>query len=185
MGLLDGMPRSAEDYRAGAESAADIMNRYFDRHPETPKVASLRKRLMAGETPAMIAGINGEEIDAILAMGGKFLKAGQMDQAKDWLAFAALLDPYEPRGLYMLGMVFQIEGDLQVAARLYINFIAFDATNPEGFLRLGECLLANGETEAARGCFDMADTLCEKGHGSANARDHAKRMLAAMPAQAK
>lgn len=183
MGLLDGMPTSLDDHKRGALATAGLFARFFQRHSDAPEFEAACRSMMEGLTPATMAGIDRQEIDALLALGGKYLQAGQLDQAKEWLGMAATLDPFEERASYMLGVACQMRGEYRDAARMYVKFLALDATNPQGYLRLGECLLANGEQDKARACFELADDLCGKGHGSAGARDHARHMLAAMPPQ--
>ena len=186
MGLLDGMPTSLADVQRSSMATAGLLARLFERHPDLPpRFEAACKAMVEGQTPAMVIGLDRKEIDALLALGGKYLQVGQIEQSKEWLSLVCTLDPLEQRALYLLGVACQTSGEYGLAAQMYIRFLALDATNPEGYLRLGECFLANAEPDQARGCFEMAGHLCGKGHGTDKAREHAERMLAALPAQSK
>ena len=77
-----------------------------------------------------------------------------------------------------------MQGDYSVAAKMFVQFLALDATNPEGFLRLGECFYAAKELKDAKGCFEIALGECERGKGTPATLAHAKKMLAMVDGEA-
>ena len=178
MGLLDSMPATAEAYKAQFDAATDQMTAYFDRHPGTPAEQAIRAQLQSGLTAGTVLGLTKAHRDVILKQGLTALQVRDVATAREWLMFALTLDPLEERAMYGLGVIAQGEGDLTSAARYFVHFLALDATNPQGFLRLGECFLANDEIEEAQAAFQAAVDLGEAGHGGASALAHARRMLA-------
>ena len=88
-----------------------------------------------------------------------------------------LLDPLDSRVLYVLGSTYQAENNLPAAARFYLQFLAFDATNADGYLRLGECFLAAKEFEEADQTFKIALSTGTKNGASEKTIAHARHMI--------
>lgn len=130
-----------------------------------------------GSTLGDVLGITKEQKGALLDLGCRLLQLGETDKAMDVLLRLSQLDPYEERAYYALGVGAQSQGRLQPAAQMYLQFLALDATNPMGYLRLGECLLSAKEFTEARESFEAAKDLAEKGHGLPEHIGEARRML--------
>ncbi|MNL48429.1 hypothetical protein D3C87_1712880 [compost metagenome] len=75
-----------------------------------------------------------------------------------------------------------MDADLERAAYFYLNFLALDATNPEGYLRLGECLMSAGELEEARASIQTALEFAREGKGRPGNAAQAENLLAIMGA---
>ena len=84
---------------------------------------------------------------------------------------------------HALAATFQAQDAWPTAGKLYVHFLALDATNPDGYLRLGECFLAAREIEEARTCFENARRLAADGHGRPGVLAHAICMLDAARSQ--
>src|SRR5690606_40771579 len=88
--------------------------------------------------------------EALLQLGCRFMLSNDLEQASNIFLTLALLDPLEERAQYGLGVVEQTRGDLPKAAQFFLQFILLNATDPKGYLRLGECLRGANEKEEAK-----------------------------------
>lgn len=181
MSILDGFPTSAADARHIAAAAGIVFEEMFDERSASPRAQSVTALLREGLSLADIFSITKDERAAVLLLACRKLQAGDVAGAKPLLTQLVQLEPTDPRALYALALAYQAGGDPVLAGKLYLYAIAFDATNPDGYLRLGECLLANREVEAARGCFEGAKVLASGGHGTPAQAAHADRMIATLP----
>jgi Flp pilus assembly protein TadD len=125
-----------------------------------------------------VLGVSKEQKTALLDLGCRLLQLGQTDKAVDVLMRLNQLDPLEERAMYALGVACQTRGELQKAAQMYLQFLALDATNPMGYLRLGECLLAAKEYAEAHAAFLSASEFAQQGKGQPGNLQEALRMLA-------
>lgn len=183
MGILDGLPKNAAETREALRWADAVFKRQTARRPFTRAQKRIFDLLNEGLTLATIAGVTRDELDALLAMGGSQLQAGDYEAAQSTLTGLLALDPKEERAHYLLGVCCQAQGAHELAGRCYLKFLAFDATNPQGYLRLGECFIANGEIEGARGCFEQAKLMAARASAPNPAvAAHADAMLARLPA---
>ena len=178
MSILDGLPRSAAEAQKILELTGPMVQRVFNSMDLTPKQRSMLDLLNKGFSLADIYGLTQDERDAMFAKGCQLVQAGDIEKARDWLIFLHQLDPLDARIIYVIAVTYQTQGNFSLAAKLYIFFIARDATNPEGYLRLGECLLSARDYGTAADCFQFARTQCERGKGDAVAAEHATKMLA-------
>jgi tetratricopeptide (TPR) repeat protein len=177
MSILDGMPRSAEEVNTAVEMAVKMTDRYLGSMELTSQSQEVVELLKQGLSLADIYAISKEERDALLQRGYQYIRAGQLDKARAWLLGLYQLETLDPRVIYALGATLQLQGDVASAAKLYVCSIALDAENPEGYLRLGECLLSAREYRSAFECFQLAKKLCDAGQGNAKAAAHAGKML--------
>jgi tetratricopeptide (TPR) repeat protein len=173
--FLDGLPRSAEEARKMLELTRPMVERFFASIDLTPRQQSILDLLNKGVPLADIYGLTQDERDAMFAKGCELVQAGEIEKGRDWLMFVYQLDPFDARVIYVIAVTYQTEGNFTVAAKLYICFLAHDATNPEGYLRLGECLLAARDYGTAADCFKFARTQCERGKGDAAAAEYAEK----------
>jgi tetratricopeptide (TPR) repeat protein len=124
-----------------------------------------------------VIGIKKEHRDALLARAHGLVVAGEIDKARDVLIMLYQFEPLDERSSYALAATYQLQGDFATAGKLYVIFIALDATNPEGHLRLAECFLGAGEFKNAIDTFDMARELA-KDAGDAASVEYADKMIA-------
>ena len=176
MSILDGMPSTQEELKAAMEFAVPIVNHAVDQMQLTERQQSVLDLMNEGLSLADILGITKEHRDALLAQGCRFLQVGEIQKARDTLVNLYQLEPHDERVIYALGTSFQLEGDFERAGKLYVQFLALDATNPDGFLRLGECFLGAKEYDNAEHSFDQARALAQKA-GNARSLAQAKSML--------
>lgn len=114
-----------------------------------------------GQAPGEVLGFTRDQKEALLDLGCRLTQLERLDDAAAVLLRLVQLDPLEERALYALGVVCQLRAEPAKAVRLYLQFLALDATNPLGYLRLGECLLAAGEYPQARDAFLTAQAMAE------------------------
>jgi tetratricopeptide (TPR) repeat protein len=77
-----------------------------------------------------------------------------------------------------MGVIAQQKGDHVAALDHLTSFLALDATNADGYLRLGETLAALGRRRDAREAFEIALAEARKGNGDAPAVTEAQQKLA-------
>lgn len=142
------------------------------------------KGFMAGQTAAQTMGLTRADLDALYAAAYASLTSGNMKVAEDLLTYLCLLDPLEARYRYCLGVIAQQCASPAQALEHFINFLALDATNADGYLRLGECYLALGNKTQAREAFEIAEAEAAKGNGDSTALDEARRNLSLLGMEA-
>jgi len=177
MSVLDSLPCSENQRNEMLKIAAPMVAAFLSNMDLTPHQRSVFDLMAEGLSLADILRISKEHRDALLQAGCRLLRAGELDSARATLTILLQLEPLDSRAIYALAAVMQTQGDYGAAAKLYISFLALDATNPEGYLRLGECLLANNEYGEATESFRIANRLCEGGHGSPACAEQARRMV--------
>ena len=183
MAILDGLPRDGAEMRQALGMADALVRRLVQQKRLTPGQKRLMDLLNEGVSMAAIAGITRAELDGLLAAGGRQLQAGDHEAAQGTLSGLLSLDPTNEKAAYLLGVSCQAQGAYELAGQFYIQFLAFDATNPQGYLRLGECFAANGEPEGARGCFEAAKLMgADDGKADPAVKAHADAMLFRLPA---
>jgi tetratricopeptide (TPR) repeat protein len=180
MSILDGLPKSAEEMRAAFTGGAEALRALAASDELSPKMRSILDELNDGQSMADIMGITKEERDAMLLQGFRLLQGGNAAAAQDLLTTLHNLEPLDERVIYALGAAFQAQEDYAQAGRLYLLFLSLDATNPEGYLRLAECFMGNGETEQAAACFEVAKIEAGRRAPRPDLAAYADRMLAAI-----
>lgn len=180
MGLLNDLQMSPEETKRQNEGFATFLRGFLAENAVSPEFKAACEGVLAGDTVGTVLGLETPHRDAIVAQGYKYLQLQRLDEAKDWLSLALAAEPLDERALYGLGVIAQMQGDLKRAVRALLQFQALDATNPDGLLRLGECLYANRELEEAGNCFTGVLRLVEAGYGAPRHRAYAERMLAVL-----
>ena len=175
MSILDGQFSNKEEME-GAMAFAQTM--LADAMPNLdPGMRGLIEATQDGASLGDVLGITKDQKQALLDYGCGLIQSGEMEKAADVLLQLSALDPLEERAKYALGVICQLRGELHKAAQLYLQFLALDATNPLGYLRLGECLMSAREYAEARSAFEMAQGLAADGHGQPGNREEAEKML--------
>ncbi|MBC8130164.1 MAG: hypothetical protein H7Y08_07555 [Rhizobiaceae bacterium] len=131
-----------------------------------------------GTTLGDALGITKAQKQALLDTGCRLIQVGELEKATDILLRLNQLDPLDERSLYALGTICQLRGELEKAAALYIQFLAQDATNPLGYLRLGECLMAAREYDDAYGALHAARVFAAEGKGQPGTLEEVERLMA-------
>lgn len=123
------------------------------------------QRMLDGETGAQAMGMTRDDLEVLYTLGFTLLSQGDVQKAHDVFFKLVTIDPLEAKNHYCMGIVKQMQGDFAVAAEQFIYFLAMDATNPEGYLRYGECQLALGERDKALEAFELAVAEAKAGNG--------------------
>lgn len=138
------------------------------------------RAVLDGQTIAQVKGLSRTDLEVLYAYGFSFLTRGDTKRAEDVFLHLCFIDPLEAKNHYCLGVVRQMKQQWDTAIDDFARFCALDATNPEGYLRIGECLTAKGDRAQARQVFDVALREARKGNGPKNAVEQAERALAGL-----
>jgi tetratricopeptide (TPR) repeat protein len=183
MSILDGLPSTEAELKGAMEFAAPIVEKMLGGMDLNPRQRSVLELLKEGLSLADILQISKPERDAMFVKACRQIQAGDIAKARDALMTLYQLEPLDARVLYALAVTYQTDGKYDVAGKLYIQFLALDATNAEGYLRLGECFMAAREYDNARESLEIAKSECERGNGNSTAAELATRMLALLAKQ--
>jgi tetratricopeptide (TPR) repeat protein len=175
MSILDGIPTEADLMRA-TERVAPLLDKLMVDAKLSERDASILELMKEGLSLGDIVGITKDQRGALLVQAGRFIQVGDIGKARDVLFKLYQFEPLDERTIYALATTYQLEGNFALAAKLYVFFLALDATNPEGHLRLGECFLAAKEYENAEDSFIIARELAKDAADKACV-DYATKML--------
>lgn len=143
-----------------------------------PKTRRILELTADGTSVGDALGITRDQKQALLDLGCRLIQVGELEKATDVLLRLNQYDPLMEPALYALGVICQMRGELQKAAFMYTQFLALDATNPMGYLRVGECLIAAGEFSEARATLEMAKLFAAEGKGQPGNLAEAETLLA-------
>ena len=115
------------------------------------------KGLEEGRTLAQITGLTRDDLDVLYAHGFSLLNKGSYDKAVTIFGNLTMIDPLEGKNHYCLGVALQMMGKHEVARDTFLSFLMLEATNPDGYLRLGESMMALGDRDMAIGAFELAE----------------------------
>lgn len=176
MSILD---QAISDMKAAQDSAGFAERVIGHMLPELDAdVRALIEASRGGLASGDIVGVTRDQKEALLDLGCRLAQLERLDDAAAVLLRLVQLDPLEERALYALGVVCQLRGEPEKAVRLHLQFLALDATNPLGYLRLGECLLAAGDHPQAHDAFLAAKAMAEGDPAHAGALAEARARLA-------
>jgi tetratricopeptide (TPR) repeat protein len=173
--ILDGMIQSEVDPKALIGILGPMAEKLFDAIASRSPYGELIRQ---GHAPADILGLTKAHRDAIMMLGYRAMQAGNVQKARDLFMLLQFIEPLDNRAAYGLGVTYQAEGKVDVAAKLFVQYLALDATCAKGHLRLGECFLTAQELERAASCFRVAEAEAERGNGDDNTRRRAEKLLA-------
>jgi len=180
MSILDGMAKSKEEMESSVEIFQETL-KAIELSPEVdPVLKKLLGGLQSGNTVAEMAGITREEMEALFNHGCECMLSSQLEEATAIMTKLCLIDSIDPRYYYVLGGIHQLQGKYEIAGKLYVYALAFDATNPDTYLRLGECFLAAGEYQNALASFEGARIFALEGKGSKETLTTAEKMISLM-----
>ncbi|MEO1774716.1 MAG: hypothetical protein AAFS07_07175 [Pseudomonadota bacterium] len=185
--LFEGQPKSDEDmefvFKAGTEAYKQIFQKTFLK--ELCEKSHIMQQLHEGLSLKDVLQLSDEQMEVLYAQAHRLLSSGNAKQAAD--AFLALIqvDYMEERFYFGFGVANQMLGDFKLAARAYAAFLSFDAQNPDGYLRLGECHLAVDELEHAREAIAFSITAAKEFHkeGYDDVIEYATKLLEAIDAR--
>lgn len=184
MSILDGMPTTEKELVAGIEFASPILNKAIEDAKFPERVHSVLDLMKEGLSLGDIMGLTKQHRDALLLQGCRYLQLGDLAKGRDILTQLYQIEPMDERTIYALATSYQLEQNFAAAGKLYVLFLALDATNPEGHLRLGECFLGAKEYDNAESSFSIAHNFA-KSAGKADCAALAAKMLEMTRAQRK
>lgn len=177
MSILDGMISSEDEMKTALTIAATTMDMVLSQVEMSPNARKVLDLMGEGLSLADIFDITREQREALMALGAQLLKTGDTEKARIVLSRLHLLEPMDARPIFLLAVASQMDGAYADAGKLYVQFLARRATHVDGYLRLGECFLGNGELAEGLNCFRTARNLCQAGHGSPRELADAERLI--------
>jgi Flp pilus assembly protein TadD len=177
--ILDGLPKNEAEAREAVEMAGRFLETILEdsEFGEMFKNSHVIQRMNEGATLAEAIELEEEELEALYAVGHQQLAAQDIAKAKDSFLNLVQLNPLDERFHYGLGVALQLNGEIAPAARAYLGFLALDADNAEGYMRLGECFLFSGELENAEEVFRIGKRIAEEDPAHADVVPYAAKML--------
>ena len=165
-------PEIAKHLQDGVEMAMKILaDAGLDKDPKLLAV-------LDGQTIAQAKGLTRADLEVLYAYGFGFITNGDTRRAEEVFVQLCMIDPLVGKNHYCLGIIRQMNQQWDAAIDDFARFCAMDATNPEGYLRIGECLVAKGDHTGAGQAFNVALREARKGRGPKNAVEQAERALA-------
>ncbi|QFT34041.1 Chaperone protein IpgC [Labrenzia sp. THAF82] len=137
---------------------------------------STHSALRSGILPKFALSISDAELERRLREGYDFLCVGDVGKAAVSFERLCRLDPLEGRYLYALSTTFQIRGQFEVAAKLYVMSIALGVGGADPHVRLGECLMASNEFSEAKDVLDHAIELAGSDPAQSVAERRARKL---------
>ena len=177
MSILDGMPESIEQMKSALVIADPMIERALAALNMDQKAKDVMDLMKEGVRLKAILGITDAEIDALFLQACRSFQFGEIEKARQTLVMLTLFDPLDARVLYVMGSTYQAENNLPAAAKFYIHFLALDATNADGYLRLGECFLGAKELQEAEETFKIALSSGAKNGASEKTLAYAQQMI--------
>ena len=183
--ILDGLPKSEAEMKQAHLGSSILLGEYIAGAKElSPKAKSIFEALGEGLSLADIMKISKQEREALLVQGYRQLQHGDHAGAQNTLTTLYHLEPTDERVVYALAAAYQAQEQYATAGKLYLTFLALDATNPQGYLRLAECFMANREFDEARAHFEAAKVQAAGTKAAAAVSAHADAMLAVIESRA-
>gem|GEM_PF-1940827 len=183
MSILDGMPENAEQMKAAIDFANPIIEKALADLNLGEKAKDIIDLMKEGVPLKAILNITDNERDALFLQACRSMQFGEREKARQALVMLHLLDPLDARVLYVLGGTYQAENNLKAAAQFYVHFLALDATNADGYMRLGECFLASKEYDMAEDTFKIALSNATKNGASEKTIAYARQMIDVVKSQ--
>lgn len=164
-------PNVQEAIKRGLETASVILKDLdMDDNP-------IFKEMLDGQTMAQAMGLNRDDLEVIYTLGFNLMVSGKLDQAEDTFITLCMMDMLEAKNHYCLGVTRQLKQNWKMAYDDFVRFLSLDATNPEGYLRAGECMMALGDRDEARDLFELALAEAQAGNGPEHALEQAQKAL--------
>lgn len=167
-------PEAQKSLQEGIEMAMKILAEHgLDKDPSLLAV-------LDGQTIAQVKGLTRADLEVLYAFGFNFIVNRDAKRAEEVFTHLCLIDPLQAKNHYCLGIIRQMQERWDTAIDDFARFCALDATNPEGYLRIGECLIAKGDRDEASKMFNVALREARKGNGPKNAVEQAELALTSL-----
>lgn len=167
--------RASEDPETVARTAVEFIETFLEE--SGLKGSKLERDMKDGLTPAQSMGLRREDLNVLYTLAFQRLNSGALEDAYNLLAFLVMIDPLHAPNYYCYGVCEQLRGNLEDAEKAFISFLALDATNPVGYIRLGEVYLAKDEKGQAKSLFEVAEAECLKGNGDSITLEEARSKM--------
>lgn len=152
---------------------------------EVDRLAQLSVEILEGRTDlAAIAGMTGDELEAVYTLAHGFYTSGKYDDAQDLFRFLCMHRHLDPRFWFGFGATCQMQGDMALAVKAYGMSAMLDPTDPQVSLRAAECFIALGDTKGARIALEGAIMAAGAKPAHVGHAERARMILATLPAEA-
>ena len=151
---------------------------------EVDRLAQLSVDILEGRTDlAAIAGMTGDELEAVYTLAHGFYTAGKYDDAQDVFRFLCMHRHLDPRFWFGFGATCHMQGDIALAVKAYGMAAMLDPTDPQVSLRAAECFVALGDTKGARIALEGAIMAAGAKSAHAGHAERARMILSTLPAE--
>lgn len=181
--ILDGLPRTQTELQEAHLASAIVFGESVAEADLTPRSRSIVEAMGQGLSLGDALGISLAERDALLVHGFRQLQQGDAAGAQVTLTQLYHIEPTDERVIYALAATYQTQEQYAAAAKLYLCFLAYDATNPQGYLRIAECFLAVREYPEAEAYIEAARVQAAGTPAQDEVGRHADALSAAIPAR--
>lgn len=106
-----------------------------------------------------VVNMSDEQIESVYALALQFYDADRYDKAGPLCQLICLLDSRQIRYWRALGAVRQMQGETEASINAYAMALMLEPENPSVLIDMGNCLLAAGDLDRARECYDGALTI--------------------------
>jgi tetratricopeptide (TPR) repeat protein len=137
-----------------------------------------------GITPADAKGITADELEAVYDELCMRVADEQFSPALDLAHFLITHQPWDRRFVFAFALCLQQLGDYSAAARHFSEAYTMDMTDAGCAYRIGECMEALRDFDAAREAYKSALDLSFIGTGMPEIRDAAQARLDGLEASA-
>lgn len=175
MSILDFGFTSNEDLQQVMKEAAEVAQQVIEEGGLADN--NHLKLLQAGYSLKEVYEMTDSEMDALFQSGYQALLVGDFESAKAMFVKLHQLDQLDARYPFALGSTWQLQGNVSVAAKMYLVALGLNATWAEAYVRLGECLVMAQELDEAAEMFQFALTLIADGHGDEKLKQQAEAHL--------
>lgn len=135
------------------EDATDLQKRALE----------ITSRVITGkQTLSEAVGWGPEEVEGFYTVGYNLYNSGKFADAQNVFAICQMLSPHEFRYVFSLASCLQKQTMYADACLIYLLSAALAQDNPAPFLRMAECALGLGQTDAM---LEMADRAMAVGAG--------------------
>ncbi len=125
-----------------------------------------------GGTFKDLKDMSDDAMEAIYSVAYNLYQGGKYDEAQKVFQFLCFYDHFNRKYFLGLGACQQMMKQYEQAIEIFTFATVLDADDPRGMLYIGDCHLAMGDKDKAKGCYE---TAIEWGAGQAAYADELKR----------
>jgi tetratricopeptide (TPR) repeat protein len=146
--------------------------------PDDPQaLAGVLTRLFGGEALAEIDDVPQERLEVIYEESCDLIDREDFEGAFDLLVYLVMANPYDFRFQFAYALCLQQFAQIADAAKHFGLAWLLDSNDAGSAFRIGECLAALGDRDAAAEAFETAIALCVPPNPTTEVRVYAEAAL--------